>query len=159
MAENYRAFFEEIKNAPYPLTAKFFDLGEMKPEWVKALFENGIPLHSTKILQRAEDVIHATRSAKKEKRIDDSWWHHLPQYLKNPDAVFLDFTQKAPALLLIFYEKNGFAKKLTIQLNKTLKKKGDCFFNILRTGGIVNPQGLHGKNYVLLAGRAQSTKK
>ena len=155
MAENYRAFFEEIKNAPRErishLKKKSIVVGKMKPAWVLALLQKGVALQSATIIQRGEDVIHATRPTKR-KSIDAEWWQKLPEHLEKPDALLLDITKKdALALLFVYEDENGKAKKLAVQINKVLKESGEIL-NVVRTGGIVSPQGLDGDNYILVSG-------
>ena len=160
--KNYALFFDKIKNAPQSQITKLkrahFALGKMKKEWVDGLKKEGVVLQSDELIQRGDDIIHATRPNKR-KKIEEEWWQELPQRLETPDAAVLDITKKnEPVLLLVFQGENGFAKKLTIQLNK--QENGD-FVNIVRTGGLVSPQGLDGKNYILVSGVAfwKKTKK
>ena len=161
MQKNYRAFFEEIKNAPREkislLKKKSFALGKMKSAWVAGLAKEGIALKSLEIIQRGEDLMHARRP-NKTKRLDDDFWQNLPAHLENAHAVLLDKTKMEMVILLIYPHEKKNAKKLTLQINKFLKEN-EKFANVLRTGGVVDPQGLQGANYVLLEGKMFWDKK
>ena len=146
----YSDFFDEAKDNPWA-KSRVFCIGKIKSQWQKRLQKHGIALLSLDIVQRTEDVLHATRP-KKPKKIDEKWWKNIRQHVQNPDCVILDKTKSDAVLLLIYKDDNAQAKKITIQMNKLLKNNGKIV-NILRTGGVVNPQGLQGANYVLLEGK------
>ena len=146
----YSDFFRETQQFKKNFGNQAFYIGRLEPELAKSIEAHGIKLLSLDIVQRGKDIGHTIRASKGNK-IENAWWENLPEHLKKADAVFFDTTKKSdPVLLLVFKDKNGQVKKLIIQFNRRLK--GGEFANIVRTGGVVDPTGINGKNFKLLQG-------
>lgn len=151
--KSYSSFYAQAKPASGKRWEKnkSFKVGEIDAQLEKALKERGVALESTAIVQRNQDITHATRKSKGDKRIADEWLEKMPDHLKKADAVFFDKTQETPALLFVFKHEGGKAKKVTVKVNENLGHGKKA--NILRTSGIITtPQGLQGANYELLRG-------
>ena len=147
----YSDFYQEARTQNKNLGHKFFEVGKIESQITKALEKQGVVLLSLDIIQRGLDIAHTTRKYKGAKAIADEWLENLPEYLKKPNAVFLDKTKKEPVILYVFKHNGKKAKKIVVKINQRIK--GRRIVNILRTGGILdNPQGLRGINYVLLDG-------
>lgn len=148
---SYVSFYKKVREGKN-VGHQSFLVGRVKPQWEKALKEKGVALKNTDIVQSNKDITHTVRRAKKFKRITDEWLAKLPTHLNKPDAVILDTNnKKEPAILLIYKGDNGGkAKKITILLNQGLKRGKVA--NVVRTGGLADPQGLNGKSYTLIEG-------
>lgn len=127
-------------------------VGALKPGWVSEIARAGVPLQSSEIAIRDRDILHMLRDSKVEP-LEVEWLRTLPCHLDRPDAVVLDSSQKAPAVLLVYRDATGIAR-LVLRLNFADRKAGDIV-NLLRTGRYIGADGLMamtGPTFTIIAG-------
>ncbi len=113
-------------------------IGAMKPAWVAAAAQYGVPTFSAEIAVGRQNIVHTFRQSK-EAHLDRDWYRALPLHLRNPSAVILDTTRPGAPALLLFFGQGAGTPKLVLQLNYHIKKTGR--FNVVETGKIVDTVG------------------
>lgn len=153
-AERAAAFAEFVDAAlAGPPKGALFVAGALKPKWVAAAEDAGIPPATADISVRDEDARHTFRPGK-EHPLDLAWYKRLPEHLDSPGVVVLDTTHdQEPAFLLIYRADEGGADKLVVRINYRIKRVG--LGNIVQTGKLVTLDDIRaqiGHGYKLVEG-------
>lgn len=150
LAVDFAKFVDETLAGP--ARGKVMVVGALKPEWVKALHESGVPPATAEIAVRDHAVWHSFRDAKAG-RLDLSWYRDLPLHLANPEAVVLDKSDPDRPVLLLLYP-SGAKAKLVVSVNYSIKKIG--VMNALESGRTLNRNdigALMGSGGILIWGK------
>ena len=140
---------------------KFWYIGALLPQVVKALSDENISVQSAVISISDRELYHLFRTNKAnrefkgeivDKRLPEEFIIDLPRRLLNPKAVVQDLNQKKPTLLYVYDSPNG---KIAIKLNYELEisRKESVQTNLVVSGErILDITSLKSAMYKLLWG-------
>lgn len=116
-------------------------IGVMPSEVITQLAQRDMLPHSAVITLRDEDLLHSLRTGKSGVLPLD-FWKQIADYAAKPEAIYLDNTQKTPALLYVI--DTGTSKgKVILKLDYQMKikdkerKVSTHILNILRSGKVL----------------------
>jgi hypothetical protein len=119
------AFAEFVSAAQAgPPRGAIFVVGAMKPQWVEAANKAGVAPIAADITATDKTIAHAFRDAKVN-AVDLDWFKRLPEWLRNPDTVLLDTSDKLPTMLF-FLKRGSENNRIVVKLQYRLKKVGDA---------------------------------
>lgn len=116
-------------------------VGAVPREVIKQLDDMGIAPQTAVIAVRDEDILHALRDTKTAKGIHlpAEFWKHLPDKLKNPDAILLQNDKGSHNLLFVFSTEQG---KVVVKMDYEIRVKDKLGkrkvkVNVVRTASII----------------------
>lgn len=124
-------------------------VGWMDTETINWLNKNDLQPQSPVIVMQDNRIGHIIGSRKNEnQRITVENLKDICSIISKPDAVYFDKSKKsAPTMLYIKWIDNDNTLKFVVKLNRKNKKQP---VNYVATAGIVKPQNLKTKNYILI---------
>lgn len=121
-------------------------VGAVPREVIKRLDDMGIAPQTAVIAVRDEDILHALRDTKTAKGIHlpAKFWKHLPDKLKNPDAILLQNDKGSHNLLFVFSTEQG---KVVVKMDYEIRVKDKLGkrkvkVNVVRTASLIDEQHL-----------------